>query len=131
MSLLSKLHLSPFPCTKEFTKISQRRQKHKQRDGNEVVQRIAQVVSKAWDDAASMDVFNLEDERNEFKVVDTRGVRSAASNETPSDTRACMLVLTSENGLKTTYSMSYRAKSTITTRTVQCMGYSQETLYLL
>jgi hypothetical protein len=66
------------------TKISQRRQKYKQRDGNELVQRIAQVVSKAWDDAASMDVFNLEDERNEFKVVDTRGVRSAASNETPS-----------------------------------------------
>jgi hypothetical protein len=64
-------------------KISQRRQKYKQRDGNEVVQRVAQVVCKSWDDAASMDVFNLEDEHNEFKVVDTCDVRSAASNETP------------------------------------------------
>ena len=143
------------------TKISQRRQKYKQRHGNEIVQRVAQVVNKSWDDAASMDVFNLEDERNEFKVVDTCGVRSASSNETPGgaplqsgqqstrilrpgrhwcscggygrsiDTRACMLVLTSENGLKATYSMSFRARLTITTRTVQCMGYSQETLYLL
>ncbi len=135
------------------TKISQRCQKYKQRDGNEGVQRVAQVVCKSWDDAASMDVFNLEDESNEFKVVDTCGVRSAASNETPGgaplqsgqqstrilrpgrhwcscggygrsiDTRACMLVLTSENGLKVTYSiMSFRARSTITTRTVQCMG---------
>jgi hypothetical protein len=31
-----------------------------------------------------MNVFNLEDERNEkFKVVDTCGVRSAVSNKTP------------------------------------------------
>jgi hypothetical protein len=47
------------------------------------------------------------------------------------DTRECMLVLTSGNGLSVTYSMSYRARLTITTCTVQCMGYSQETLYLL
>jgi hypothetical protein len=65
------------------TKISQRRQKYKQRDGNEVVQRVAQVVSISWDDAASMDVFNLEDKCNEFKVVDNCGVRSAASHKTP------------------------------------------------
>jgi hypothetical protein len=56
--------------------------KHRQRDGNEVVQRVAQVVSKSWDDAASMDVFNLEDKRNEFKVVDTCGVRPTTSNKT-------------------------------------------------
>jgi hypothetical protein len=33
------------------TKILQRRQKFKQRDGNEVVQRVAHVVSKSWDEA--------------------------------------------------------------------------------
>jgi hypothetical protein len=65
------------------TKISQRRQKYKQRDVNEVVQRVAQVVSKSWDDAASIDIFKLEDERNDFKVVDNSDVRFAASNETP------------------------------------------------
>jgi hypothetical protein len=33
------------------TKISQHCQKYNQRDGNEVVQRVAQVVSKSWDNA--------------------------------------------------------------------------------
>ena len=63
------------------TKISQRREKHKERDGNEVVQRAAKVIRKSWDDGASMDVFNLEDGRNDYKVVDNSGVRPAATND--------------------------------------------------
>ena len=66
------------------TKISKRREKHKGRDGNEVVHRALQVVMKSWDDAASMDVFNLEDDQNRFKVVDTCGVRRDATDTTGS-----------------------------------------------
>ena len=55
---------------KMSTKISKRREKYKDRNGNEIVAAVVKRVRGAWGDAASMEVHRIEDNQNTFKIVD-------------------------------------------------------------
>ena len=52
------------------TRICTYRAKYSERDGSEVVPRVAQVLKKRWDAAASMTVLELEAGCGDFKVVE-------------------------------------------------------------
>jgi len=50
------------------------RQKYAQRDGSEVVPRVAQILKHRWDAAASMTVNELEVGCGDFKVVEPASI---------------------------------------------------------
>ena len=53
------------------TRVCTCRKKYAERDGSEVVPRVAQILKRRWDAAASMTVDELEVGCGDFKVVDT------------------------------------------------------------
>ena len=61
------------------TKISHCRQKYKQCHRNEIVPSVAQLVKKQWSNAASLEVVELEEGCDQFKVVNC----SAANYNAP------------------------------------------------
>jgi hypothetical protein len=56
------------------TRICTCRAKYAERDGSEVVPRVAQMLKKRWDAAASMIVLELEAGCGDFKVVEPSSV---------------------------------------------------------